>query len=223
MTLHHCSFVSWELLDDPSQSALCSCCQSRCPARYRREVDWGKFPVTWTCPSCLVFMKSIKTCLFRIPQLQSQICVGAPDHRRSIWLKGSSHGAGYRRWLLGVMRNSHQTQSKCHLSWGDSDTKGCNTKWNQPLWLVKCWHINFCTTSVGWIHLTHCKMRKINLWLYCLIAFVQFPAQLQLCPKMYNQLHCLHPNPVTATLRQLAHFILKGQLVKVSGTTQCLN
>ncbi|XP_062273074.1 zona pellucida sperm-binding protein 3-like [Scomber scombrus] len=30
---------SWELLDDPSQSGLCSCCDSTCTSRYKRGVD----------------------------------------------------------------------------------------------------------------------------------------------------------------------------------------
>ncbi|KAM9349982.1 zona pellucida glycoprotein 3f, tandem duplicate 2 [Symphorus nematophorus] len=31
---------SWELLDDPSQSSLCSCCDSTCKSRSKREAEW---------------------------------------------------------------------------------------------------------------------------------------------------------------------------------------
>uniref|UniRef100_A0A8C2Z3T0 ZP domain-containing protein n=1 Tax=Cyclopterus lumpus TaxID=8103 RepID=A0A8C2Z3T0_CYCLU len=31
---------SWELLDDPSRSAICSCCDSTCKSRNKRGVDW---------------------------------------------------------------------------------------------------------------------------------------------------------------------------------------
>ncbi|XP_030607609.1 zona pellucida sperm-binding protein 3-like isoform X2 [Archocentrus centrarchus] len=31
----------WELLDDPSQSSLCSCCDSSCKSRLRRGVEWA--------------------------------------------------------------------------------------------------------------------------------------------------------------------------------------
>ncbi|CAF97714.1 unnamed protein product [Tetraodon nigroviridis] len=34
---------SWELLDDPSQSSLCECCQSTCRSRIRRGVAWDSF------------------------------------------------------------------------------------------------------------------------------------------------------------------------------------
>uniref|UniRef100_A0A3B5BCT2 Zona pellucida sperm-binding protein 3-like n=1 Tax=Stegastes partitus TaxID=144197 RepID=A0A3B5BCT2_9TELE len=40
-----CHFVkekaSWELLDDPPQSSLCSCCDSTCKSRSKRGVHWG--------------------------------------------------------------------------------------------------------------------------------------------------------------------------------------
>uniref|UniRef100_A0A3B5BBB4 Zona pellucida sperm-binding protein 3-like n=1 Tax=Stegastes partitus TaxID=144197 RepID=A0A3B5BBB4_9TELE len=31
----------WELLDDPPQSSLCSCCDSTCKSRSKRGVHWG--------------------------------------------------------------------------------------------------------------------------------------------------------------------------------------
>lgn len=41
-------FLRWELLDNPSQSSLCSCCDSTCKSRFRRGVDWGiTFLQTW--------------------------------------------------------------------------------------------------------------------------------------------------------------------------------
>uniref|UniRef100_A0A3Q1F998 Zona pellucida glycoprotein 3f, tandem duplicate 2 n=1 Tax=Acanthochromis polyacanthus TaxID=80966 RepID=A0A3Q1F998_9TELE len=33
--------VSWELLDDPLQSSLCSCCESTCKSRSKRGVHWA--------------------------------------------------------------------------------------------------------------------------------------------------------------------------------------
>ncbi|KAM3866149.1 zona pellucida sperm-binding protein 3-like [Diretmus argenteus] len=40
-----CNYVketgSWELLDDPAQSHLCSCCDSTCSSRYKREAGSG--------------------------------------------------------------------------------------------------------------------------------------------------------------------------------------
>eukprot|EP00066_Takifugu_rubripes_P010169 XP_003977766.2 PREDICTED: zona pellucida sperm-binding protein 3-like [Takifugu rubripes] len=39
-----CNYIeetkSWELLDDPSQSSLCNCCQSTCKSRSKRGVTW---------------------------------------------------------------------------------------------------------------------------------------------------------------------------------------
>ncbi|XP_035526944.1 zona pellucida glycoprotein 3f, tandem duplicate 2 [Morone saxatilis] len=39
-----CNYVKedgrWELLDDPSQSAVCSCCDSTCTSRFKRGVEW---------------------------------------------------------------------------------------------------------------------------------------------------------------------------------------
>ncbi|XP_047445724.1 zona pellucida sperm-binding protein 3-like [Mugil cephalus] len=32
--------VRWELLDDPFQSSLCSCCDSTCTSRHRRGLEW---------------------------------------------------------------------------------------------------------------------------------------------------------------------------------------
>lgn len=36
-----CSIGRWELLDDPRQNSLCSCCDSTCKSRPRREVHLG--------------------------------------------------------------------------------------------------------------------------------------------------------------------------------------
>nr|XP_020460200.1 uncharacterized protein LOC109962653 [Monopterus albus] len=38
---------SWSLLDDPFQSSLCSCCDSTCKSRSRREADWESHSLSY--------------------------------------------------------------------------------------------------------------------------------------------------------------------------------
>lgn len=97
MTLY-CFFLSWELLDDPSQSSLCGCCQSTCRSRSRRGLTWG---IPCSCSFLFLFLHfNKKKLFFRFLQLQAQICVGTPDHSGSIW--GSKHCAGC--WSGMMMR-----------------------------------------------------------------------------------------------------------------------
>ncbi|KAM4728005.1 LOW QUALITY PROTEIN: zona pellucida sperm-binding protein 3-like [Anableps anableps] len=39
----HVKDGSWELLDDPTQSFLCNCCDKSCNPHNKRAVDWGNF------------------------------------------------------------------------------------------------------------------------------------------------------------------------------------
>lgn len=47
-----CLVPRWELLDDPSQNELCSCCDNSCRARPRRGTEWGtkKNKLIWVDP-----------------------------------------------------------------------------------------------------------------------------------------------------------------------------
>lgn len=96
----YCVFLSWELLDNPSQSSLCNCCRSTCQSRSRRGVTWGIHP--FQLSSLVRFLhwslKKNHSNLFRFPKLRAQICVGTPDHSGSV--RGPRPCAGH--WS-GVM------------------------------------------------------------------------------------------------------------------------
>ena len=61
---------SWELLDDPSRSAVCSCCDRVCKHRARRDVDSGTTILfIYFCSHGLtfslltIFLKNVVVCL----------------------------------------------------------------------------------------------------------------------------------------------------------------
>ncbi len=65
MTLYDCSFLRWELLDDPSQSSLCSCCDSTCKWRSKRGVERG---ITFL-PTRLFFLFFFRLCFILMESL----------------------------------------------------------------------------------------------------------------------------------------------------------
>lgn len=83
MTLY-CFFLSWELLDDPSQSSLCGCCQSTCRSRPRRGLTWG---IPCSCSFLFVFLhfnKKKKNCFsdsysFRHKSVLGPLIIVAPS------------------------------------------------------------------------------------------------------------------------------------------------
>lgn len=105
LVLCHCSCGRWELLDDPRQNSLCSCCDSTCKSRPRRGVHLGISSLQcrhqyFLFLSLFLFLflhfvltMSLKmsfspTFFLRIPGIQPQICFGTTDHCGSVWFDG---------------------------------------------------------------------------------------------------------------------------------------
>lgn len=105
LVLCHCSCGRWELLDDPRQNSLCSCCDSTCKSRPRRGVHLGISSLQCRHQYFLflslflfiflhfVLTMSLKmsfspTFFLRIPGIQPQICFGTTDHCGSVWFDG---------------------------------------------------------------------------------------------------------------------------------------
>lgn len=143
----YCLFLSWELVDDPSQSSLCNCCQSTCKSRSKRGLTWGIPPLplaSFTLFLRLSLYKMNHSILFRFPKLQSQICPGTPDHRGSI--RGprlcAGHWSGvillWFRWLELICDSNIDRTSQPELRHnGEPVADGLGSQLCMILWLKR--------------------------------------------------------------------------------------